>query len=87
MRDICAKFRLHSPLCALHLAQISILSKGMTIETKTLFSLFAALLSIIENRAIFISHQLHINLTPTSLHFLKVISPKDKKPKTKEDYL
>jgi len=34
-----------------------------------------------------ISHQLHINLTPTSLHFLKVISPKDRKPKTKEDYL
>jgi hypothetical protein len=50
------------------------------------------LLSIIESGAIFIvndirnfvyyiSHQLHINLTPTSLHFLKVISQKDRNPK------
>lgn len=59
---------------------------------KTSFSFFVVLLSIIESGAIFIvndirnfvyyiSHQLHINLTPTSLHFLTVISQKDRNPK------
>lgn len=33
-----------------------------------------------ESRTIFISHQLHINLTPTSPHFLKFIIRKGEKP-------
>ncbi len=53
---------------------------------KILFSLLGSVFCN-ESRTIFISHQLHTNLTPISPRLFKFILPKGQEVRKKEEYL